>query len=112
MSISQNWNFHKWTEVCVWGSLGGGRGVDMQQASIGQGPRLGVGHLGQGLSHLLFPPHHICLPLQPVYALQQLCLLHTTSCLDTAHVCQAKGVVRGWGGGEGGRGAFSSHMLT
>ena len=99
--------------------------MDLQQASIGQGPGLGVGHLGQGLSHLLLPPHHICLALQPVYALQQLCLLHNISCLDTAPVCQAKkggggGVlVRGQGGGGGGGGwggvgggAFSFSMLS
>lgn len=58
------------------GLLGGGRGVNLQQAPIGEGPGLGVGHLGQRLSHLLFPPHHICLPLHPVYALQQLRPLH------------------------------------
>ena len=75
--------------------------MNMQQASIGQGPALGVGHLGQGLSHLLSPPHHICLPLQPVYALQQLCLLHSTSSLDTAPVGGVQ--VGGWGWGQGGK---------
>ena len=60
-------------------SLGGGRGVNMQQAPIGQGPGFGVGHDGQGLCHLLFSPHHIRLSLQPVYALQQLGLLHCAS---------------------------------
>lgn len=88
--------------VCVWCSLSGGRGVNMQQASIGKGPALGVGHLGQGLSHLLSPPHHICLPLQPVYALQQLCLLHSTSSLDTVPVGGVQVGVRGLGArGEG-----------
>ena len=88
--------------VCVWCSLSGGRGVNMQQASIGKGPALGVGHLGQGLSHLLSPPHHICLPLQPVYALQQLCLLHNTSSLDTVPVGGVQVGVRGLGArGEG-----------
>lgn len=31
--------------VCLQGSLGGGRGVNLQQAPIGQGPGFGVGHV-------------------------------------------------------------------
>jgi hypothetical protein len=57
--------------------LGSRRGMDFQEGSIGEGPGLGVSHCCQGLCHLLLPLHHISLPSQPVYALQQLGLLQT-----------------------------------
>lgn len=53
----------------------GGRGVDIKEAPIAEGPVLGGGHAGQGSRNALLMRHHICISLQPVHTLQQLCLL-------------------------------------